>query len=283
MEENLPPSQVPVNPVPPVQPPPPKRFPLKQILVVVLVVGIFFAPIPFYVSGDRAVCLGIDICPRQGWNLGPSLWQRISGGFFLRQSVQPSSPLTPIPAPDPTANWKTYSDKQLTFRYPGDWTIDPIQVFGSRSEVEFKYQKTSAFSLAYIANYNNKTEKPFATLEEFIGTRNGYVKEILLTGHKAKYIDDPGDSGHVVPYEAVFIFSPDRSSIFSLRYTKAYFEKSGADKVLDQILSTFNFIDEANTEAKFCGGIANIPCPSGYFCKLDGSYPDAGGKCVKEL
>lgn len=29
----------------------------------------------------------------------------------------------------------------------------------------------------------------------------------------------------------------------------------------------------------FCGGIAAIPCPSGFNCKLDGTYPDAGGVC----
>lgn len=38
-------------------------------------------------------------------------------------------------------------------------------------------------------------------------------------------------------------------------------------------------------EGKFCGGIAaNLPenkCPPGYKCQLDGSYPDAGGKCVR--
>jgi hypothetical protein len=31
---------------------------------------------------------------------------------------------------------------------------------------------------------------------------------------------------------------------------------------------------------KFCGGIAAIACPSGLECKLDGTYPDAGGHCV---
>jgi hypothetical protein len=31
---------------------------------------------------------------------------------------------------------------------------------------------------------------------------------------------------------------------------------------------------------KFCGGIAGIPCLSGYICKLDGTHPDAGGTCV---
>ena len=32
----------------------------------------------------------------------------------------------------------------------------------------------------------------------------------------------------------------------------------------------------------FCGGAAGVKCPSGYFCQIDGTYPDAGGKCVRE-
>jgi len=31
----------------------------------------------------------------------------------------------------------------------------------------------------------------------------------------------------------------------------------------------------------FCGGIAGVMCPSGYACKYDGNYPDAGGRCVQ--
>lgn len=42
----------------------------------------------------------------------------------------------------------------------------------------------------------------------------------------------------------------------------------------------------SGTEGKFCGGIAgNLPenqCPTGFRCRLDGNYPDAGGKCVRE-
>jgi hypothetical protein len=32
---------------------------------------------------------------------------------------------------------------------------------------------------------------------------------------------------------------------------------------------------------EFCGGIAALPCSAGYTCKLDGTYPDAGGTCVQ--
>lgn len=34
------------------------------------------------------------------------------------------------------------------------------------------------------------------------------------------------------------------------------------------------------TTPGFCGGIAGIPCPAGFTCRLDGNYPDAGGVCV---
>ncbi|MFH1056181.1 MAG: protease inhibitor I42 family protein [Candidatus Micrarchaeota archaeon] len=41
-----------------------------------------------------------------------------------------------------------------------------------------------------------------------------------------------------------------------------------------ELLKAFEF------EGMFCGGIAAFQCPSAFECKLDGSYPDAGGKCT---
>ncbi|MCX6730892.1 MAG: hypothetical protein NTZ55_03520 [Candidatus Roizmanbacteria bacterium] len=37
-------------------------------------------------------------------------------------------------------------------------------------------------------------------------------------------------------------------------------------------------IDDVQT---MCGGIAGRLCPSGYFCKYNGTYPDASGTCIK--
>lgn len=34
---------------------------------------------------------------------------------------------------------------------------------------------------------------------------------------------------------------------------------------------------------QFCGGIMGKPCPFGYSCQYDGSYPDASGTCVHLL
>lgn len=55
----------------------------------------------------------------------------------------------------------------------------------------------------------------------------------------------------------------------------------GQENEFNQILSTFKFLDQTSVDSQFCGGIANIECSTDYKCQLDGSYPDAGGKCVK--
>lgn len=35
-------------------------------------------------------------------------------------------------------------------------------------------------------------------------------------------------------------------------------------------------------EGEFCGGIAGFQCDTGLTCEYEGSYPDAGGTCMKE-
>ncbi len=42
----------------------------------------------------------------------------------------------------------------------------------------------------------------------------------------------------------------------------------------------FDLVGEKKFEGMFCGGIAAFQCPYAFDCKLDGGYPDAGGKCV---
>lgn len=43
-----------------------------------------------------------------------------------------------------------------------------------------------------------------------------------------------------------------------------------------------NAFSRVRKEGEMCGGIAAFPCEEGLICKYDGSYPDAGGTCVKE-
>lgn len=99
-----------------------KGFVQILVLVAIVAVAILFTPIPYYVSRDKIVCLGVGICPRHGWNLGPSLWQRISGGTYsfseqnpvVWPSVQPgfSGKPTPDTLPGDTKSSVTEDEKQ---------------------------------------------------------------------------------------------------------------------------------------------------------------------------
>lgn len=54
--------------------------------------------------------------------------------------------------------------------------------------------------------------------------------------------------------------------------------------ILIAVLLYIVIISFTRKNGKFCGGIAaNLPefqCPTGYICKLEGDYPDAGGSCI---
>lgn len=41
-------------------------------------------------------------------------------------------------------------------------------------------------------------------------------------------------------------------------------------------------VREPAQEGEFCGGIAGFQCAEGLTCLYEGTYPDAGGTCVKE-
>lgn len=53
---------------------------------------------------------------------------------------------------------------------------------------------------------------------------------------------------------------------------------------LQQILDPEKFGNPSSSNAtgQYCGGFAGTLCPTEYNCKLEGNYPDAGGKCIKE-
>lgn len=155
---------------------------------------------------------------------------------------QPTPTPSPTSTPEPTADWKTYTSESASFLYPQDWVAESPQVFGSRSEVDFKYNLTTVLALSMVGNYNNSTGEPFATLNEFLGNRDSNAKEINVGGYQAKRITSTGETGHVIPYEEVVLFTPDKSLIVSLYYQASYYEKPEANRVLDQILSTFKFL-----------------------------------------
>lgn len=174
------------------------------------------------------------------------------GGYLLGsqkvlmpQTTKPK--LTPLPikaTPTPylTANWKAYTDNFVSFRYPQEWGAGPTQTFGSRNVVEFQYNYGTPLTFAKIANYNNATGRPFSTLNEFLGVRIDEAKNITVANSPAKKVTSKGREGHVLAYEEVVFFAPDKSSIISFYYEAENYPVPGSNQILDQILSTFQFL-----------------------------------------
>jgi hypothetical protein len=99
-------------------------------------------------------------------------------------------------------------------------------------------------------------------------------RKTSISGQEAITYSILNTSGQTERYLAE-IKSPNPEVIIGVAgFNKDYF---------DQILSTFRFIDNQQTENPMtCGGIRGEKCPPGYTCQIPATYPDAQGSCVKE-
>jgi len=92
-----------------------------------------------------------------------------------------------------------------------------------------------------------------------------------------------GVTADINPYESshtYYLFELNKNVvIMNLFGSEGKSPSITAKKQAEQMIASFKQLDDT---AQFCGGIAAIKCPTGYQCKLDGSYPDSGGTCVKQ-
>lgn len=91
-----------------------------------------------------------------------------------------------------------------------------------------------------------------------------------------------GEAATKVSFMGEYLYIPHGQQMYQISYTPY----SNLEYIITQILSTFEFLDGQTPTptiptGQLCGGFDGVPCPSGYTCLLDGSYPDASGQCVK--
>ena len=84
----------------------------------------------------------------------------------------------------------------------------------------------------------------------------------------------------------MFIALPIIAFLFGMRYQTMLVEQNNQPLSIISptlICATPSPISPTKTQGDlFCGGIAGKLCPSGYNCRYEGTYPDAGGTCIKE-
>lgn len=110
-------------------------------------------------------------------------------------------------------------------------------------------------------------------------TRKDVVKECLVGGCNSEICAEVSEE----PKASICIYSPKFECYKSATCERQVDGECGWAQTPELIkcLADHQNNEGSNPESEFCGGIAAIDCPDGYTCKLDGNYPDAGGKCIK--
>lgn len=232
----------------------------------------------------------------------------------VRKNPAPIPTPSPVsetsPTPDLAANWKTFTNNkfQYSLGYPKDWFIHSETT--SNSEI----------NTAILANYpadnvggsktanSNDSDTKLAIRLEITYTKLDGVDARFSEKEKRENSQlNPSSDLHIAnlftnrlygsntegEHFVSYTASPELDKYLSIHiYVKGVIVSDKINELenapewrdLNLIFSSVKFLDTTSIDSglgKFCGGIAGVTCPAGYRCKLDGDYPDAGGKCVK--
>ena len=186
-------------------------------------------------------------------------------------SIFPTTPFQPSPTQDPTANWKTYTNKFFSFeiKYPDNWYFNQI------SEGDFHLyfnpliegvptltptQTGGPITLLVIAKYPNY---------DLCQTQKLQCKIVSIAGLSAKKYTLPAYTD-VVVFEKnnyIFEFLNNRFDDNESSIKSALGSSEQQEVLFSQILSTFKFTDQE--EQVVCTQDAKL-CPDGSYVSRQG-------------
>ena len=152
-------------------------------------------------------------------------------------SVQPSSSPVAILTPDPvTANWKTYTSNNFSFKYPNNWTQSQN---GLTSNIENKYSKygeADKFYWMYV-NIDNFSYLTLSNKQNFFIDKKSDIIDGIVNGYKThsyfSCMETCGYTTYIEGYNKTINF-------FIGSFDQAHTDTQ-IMKIYDQILSTFKF------------------------------------------
>ena len=207
-----------------------------------------------------------------------------------------------------TSTWQTYTNQEseFTVKYPGSW--QSVNGNGSSGEIlDIAYQMDKKICAEGVGcSYPGEIfmkgvtkdsilvpygETPSSNFDDFarqyisggLDNEATIVASATINGHEAVQINAASnitgpDQGLVPNITELINYSSDSVIWIEVNYFPE--DQDYVSQTFGQVLSSLQFLHGAGA---FCGGIATgaFPCDPGYSCKLDGTYPDAGGHCVK--
>lgn len=195
---------------------------------------------------------------------------------LLRQqiaSIQTSPSPSPMASADPTGDWKEYNSEnlKLSVKFPVGWDVKHVNNEATSEKNSFRIE-----NIDKPENYIEigKIENPIGkNLDEQINIPfKGIPRKEITLGQ--------------IKFTITLAYTEQSKNIYWFEHNGVFYTAISSEShtlitndFKNQILSTLKFTDE---ERFFCGGIANLPCPTeGYVCEKEGDYPDAGFWCTK--
>lgn len=169
---------------------------------------------------------------------------------MLASYQTPVASPTPIATSDPTINWKTYTYKDITFKYPADWILGTEKITAVRPPATKKGEDYPAVTFFAIDNPKNLSVKEFVDEAAKEGRPpNLYsqsAKELTVSGVKGYYQTDQNCeplwcdifavSFNNKVYEITIVYT-------EIDAQKLKMQQQELRPVFNQILSTFKFIE----------------------------------------
>ncbi|PIY65129.1 hypothetical protein COY91_03625 [Candidatus Shapirobacteria bacterium CG_4_10_14_0_8_um_filter_39_15] len=194
------------------------------------------------------------------------------------------------------ANWSLYSNNngRYSIRYPSGYKLNENKIASvdgvfvdTPGVVQIISPAINKVNFTLAITYQNadsrKLEDIVPQIDSCISKSKGYSSKIGRV-EGLTYRDTPCGLWNTTE---IFSLKDDLVYIITIETAGTY---KDVESAVNKLLVTMEFNSKAevtstptpsNPEGKFCGGFAGVACPAGYNCQLDGNYPDASGKCVK--
>ena len=164
----------------------------------------------------------------------------------------PTSTKTPTTSPDPTADWKTYTNNTtgISFKYPQSWYLhsdgeEGFSIFSTNPEMGGNLAGISMRMKTYSTNFNDSTFMKKLE-QEYLSFGHGNVEEnrkalriVLIAGIKAYSGDSDAAPENLWDH---YYFFYHNNKIYDITATEDIgFPERKESELFNQILSTFKF------------------------------------------
>lgn len=184
------------------------------------------------------------------------------------EKTSPAPIPTPIATPDPTANWTTYTYKDITFQYPNDWKLTTDNMIAVQSPYKGDQEEYPAITFFAIDNPKNLSVQEYdeevskegmdpALYSAFIGEGEIIAQEESFNGIKGYFLKDQNceplgcDKFSFVFNKKIYVIQ----NIFdhqTIPMERSVSEKENMRMVFDQILSRLQFTNTASDSEFTC-------------------------------